>query len=160
MDDRLARLALDDLRTAELNELYYRELGTLYSRLDLWSRVVTSVVASATVASWALASDPSWWKALSVGAAVASIVGTVFSWNERARKCRDVAARWTAIAGELRAIYLQLRDDPDPRAALLALAARADELQGSDVDAPSRRRIARLQAEVNQRHAHRVDPAA
>lgn len=143
----------DELLTAELNELYYRERANHWGRLDRVSRALSAFVGTAAVVSLLGLVEGERAHAIAAGltgvAALLNVAATVWQFSDRARHLQELAAHWSDLAGQVR--LAMVGQEPTSPAAP-DLIKRAGELQGRDTAPPDNEAIKRLTGVVVQRH--------
>lgn len=158
IDSQLYRDTFQRLQEAEGNEDYYRARGQLFGRLDAGARILATLSAASTVASL-LADSPGLLKVLAGLTLIVTTCNTVLGLGELARTRRDLAARWTAVAGRLHALDLRVRRGEGSPEELLAIVADAEQLENQDTEPRNDRASVRAQTNVMRRYANRYAPS-
>ena len=139
--DLLHRDAFTTLQTAEINEDYYRSRAATFGRMDAWTRILSAVMSAATIAS-ILAAAPWVLHLFAALTLVATTANNVLALGERARTRRELAAKWSAVAGRLIVLEHNLRTERSHESAfldtqedeLLAILSEGGRLQNEDTE--------------------------
>lgn len=102
-----------------MNLRYWDALSRRYYKIDLWLKIITALMASGTVASWAiwefqlsfLGMNVNLWKILSSLVAVVSIILPFLNFPKKFETATSLKRKWTIIKNEYLHLWTRHEDD-------------------------------------------------